>query len=118
MSSVIPDPDVYQIEDAVRAFGSEEVVKEALRSFLAISGVMEQDLKDAYAAGDAVKLRAKVHWIKGGMSYIHAKKLKATCVELDRLVQQDPVPDVHSMVDSVCTQLEEVNRFAEAYLAS
>ena len=117
MSSVIPDPDVYQIDDAVRAFGSEEVVKEALRSFLAISDVMAQDLKHAYAEGDPVKLRSKVHWIKGGLSYIHARKLKVTCVELDRQVQQDPVPDVHPLVEQVCLQLEEVNLFAQRFLA-
>ena len=118
MNTVTPDPNVYQMDDALRAFGSEDVVKEALRAFLDISDAMALELREAHLSGHQEKLKAKVHWIKGGLSYIHARQLKVVCLELDRQVQQQPMQDVRQAVEQVCAELARVNRCAESYLES
>jgi HPt (histidine-containing phosphotransfer) domain-containing protein len=112
-----PDPAIYQLDEALHAFGSEEIVKEALRAFLGHSSLMSEQLLEAWRLKDQAQLRQTLHWLKGGLSYMHARPLKAACANLDVLVHQIPLPDLTEAVNNVTHELEKVKACVSLYLA-
>jgi HPt (histidine-containing phosphotransfer) domain-containing protein len=113
-----PNPQIYQLEEAIRAYGSEAVVKEALRSFLTTSENLPERLRQSWQSRDTVQFRKTLHWLKGGLSYLHAPRLKVACLELDALVQQETWPDLTAAIDHLNEELARLVECARDYLGS
>jgi HPt (histidine-containing phosphotransfer) domain-containing protein len=111
-----PNPEIYQLDEALRAYGSEAVVKEALRSFLATSENLSEQIQHAWEARDPAVLRKRLHWLKGGLSYLHAPRLKRACLQLDALVQEEPWPDLNAAIRHLDEELGQLVECAKLYL--
>ena len=111
-----PNPEIYQMEEAIATFGDERIVREALKSHREMTAVVEQ-ITTAYKQGDNEGFRKGVHWLRGGLSYLHARPLKDVFMDLERLSQLEPQPDLSEALARVRVEMERLNRCLDAYLS-
>lgn len=82
---------IYDMKAALQAFGDPSVVSEALQVYLTEADGMLKAMRVALTEGNQPEIRRIVHWLRGGLSYLHAPRVRRACLELDdRLTEGRP----------------------------
>lgn len=80
---------IYDMKAALQAFGDVSVVREALEVYLTEADGMLKSMRVALTEGNQPEIRRIVHWLRGGLSYLHAPRVRKACLELDERVSED-----------------------------
>lgn len=104
---------VYDMEAALAAFGDEGVVREALETYLKEAEGMLSQMRQALLDNNLTEQKRIVHWLRGGLSYLHAPRVRRACLKLDQQVDIDG-PAKQEAFD----ELEREMRELESYVGS
>jgi HPt (histidine-containing phosphotransfer) domain-containing protein len=95
------DADLFDREKALKCFGSDAILQEVLKQFLAEVDPMLTRLRQAVEANDREEVRKAVHWFRGGLSYLFSPAAERACLILDEQTQEDPLPDLKATLDAL-----------------
>ena len=86
------DEKIYQYQEALKVFGNDQVLREAMTTYLETAEPMLGSIKNSYRAGWTQDVRKGVHWLKGGLSYLHAPRVREACIRNEMaLVAYSPI---------------------------
>lgn len=111
------DEQIYQYQEALKVFGNDQVLREAMTTYLETAEPMLGSVKSSYRSGWAQDVRKGVHWLKGGLSYLHAPRVREACLHLHQLTLQDPLPPLDEAIDRLESEMLSLSKTLQEYLA-
>ncbi|MGE0493128.1 MAG: Hpt domain-containing protein [Vulcanimicrobiota bacterium] len=88
----------FDRDRALKTFGSTEVLREAGRVYLEEAAGMFERIRKAAEARDFGELRESAHWIKGGMTYLHAAAAADLARSIEELAKAEQVEGLDQAV--------------------
>ena len=111
------DMEIYEMPKALQAFGSEMVVREALNTYLKEINEMLARVEAALNAEDRQALAKAAHWLRGGLSFLHAPRLKLACMKFDsRVGAQDSIAAIRQELDNLRLESDRLSDYLRAFL--
>lgn len=96
----------FDRDKALKTFGSAEVLREAGRVYLEEAASMFERIRTAAEARDFHELRESAHWIKGGMTYLHATSASRLAQAIEELAKTQQVDGLDQAIERLGQEMK------------
>ena len=96
----------FDRDKALKTFGSAEVLREAGRVYLEEAASMFERIRKAAEARDFHELRESAHWIKGGMTYLHATSASRLAQAIEELAKAQQVDGLDQAIERLGQEMK------------
>jgi HPt (histidine-containing phosphotransfer) domain-containing protein len=100
----------------IRLDGDEELLVELIGFFLEDSSRMVDQLKSAFAAGDANEVRMAAHALKGLVAGCGGMRAAEAARRVEHAAASGDLPEAAMTVQTLLTELDLVRREAQGYI--
>jgi HPt (histidine-containing phosphotransfer) domain-containing protein len=104
---------IYDMKAALQAFGDVSVVREALEVYLTEADGMLKSMRVALTEGNQPEIRRIVHWLRGGLSYLHAPRVRKACLELDERVSENQGVGAMEAFEALEQEMLELQKYVQ-----
>jgi HPt (histidine-containing phosphotransfer) domain-containing protein len=96
--------------------GDEAFASEVIRLFLQDSPRMLEEIHQAVACGDGVRLKRAAHALKGSLGYLHAADALDAALQLELLGEEGDLADAIACLQTLETKLARLTQAISASL--
>jgi|GEM_PF-4185430 HPt (histidine-containing phosphotransfer) domain-containing protein len=112
------DSDIFDYTEFETAYVDSSLKTEIIQMFLNDENTSEKALIDAFASNDVNEIHAKVHYMKGSLVYLKAKRLLNITQQAVNSCRENEVEKVLRMKDEILEERNKLVKVLQDYLAN